>query len=146
MTKLTFHFREIRKQKRIELKKLRSEIVASTHPILDKHKGNVVIPENRNKDFSKISYDIHQIADAYANAIANASNFDDMKNYGNLLMAFARYHEEVHNCRMIIHYCRGLINLSYATNENTLSVWQRVKLNWSNPYRKVPSEYIDFPD
>jgi hypothetical protein len=146
MTELTFKFREINKKKRAEIKIRRFNIIEFCSPILSKHSGNVIAADSRNRDFSAIEYSIDDIADAYANAVANAMSRSDINYYGSLLLAYARYYKEKNESDLIVHFCRGLLNEAAGRNENVLSYFKKLRLKWRNPYISIPREYLDFPD
>lgn len=146
MTEATFKLREIWKKERAELKMRRKEIVEACTPILARHSGNAVGAEARAKDFSQITYEFDDLADAYANAVANAETKDEMDYFAKLLLAYARYPDGQSRPRLAMHYCRGLLNEAARQNEHVLTRLQRLRMKWRNPYRSVPQEYVDYPD
>jgi len=146
MTEETFRMREIRKKERAKLRVRRAEILTASSPVLSKHSGNVIAANIRDREFSKIEYDFDDIVDAYANAVANSKSHQEMDDYAQLGLAYARYIKDKTGRSLAIHFCRGLLNEAARRNEHLLSRFQRLRLKWGNPYRRVPQEYIDFPD
>jgi len=119
---------------------------ANCSSILERHASNVILAEQRDIDFSTINFSMDEIADAYANAVANSKTETEMDYNASLLLGYAKYYKEKTGSELVVHYCRGLLNQAVQYNENRLTKIQKLKIKWRNPHRVVPREYIDFPD
>lgn len=146
MTEMTFKLRELWKKERADLRVRRREILEVCSPILSNHAGNVIVAEKRDRDFTKIEYNVDDIIDAYANAVANANSRDEIEYYAALALAYARFYRDKKRSKIIVHYCRGIINEAIKRNERILSYFEKIRYKWRNPYISIPREYVDFPD